>query len=93
MAKPKSALFGSLLIAPHIEGATHDPEQANQSGAGVGNIEPEQPETGQVDSHPFQRVHLHAIAALKNRMAGGRGGGNGKLAARLRNPDAEIGIK
>src|SRR6266404_2713069 len=87
-SKTRPAFFDGLHIADHVENAAGDPDQAEHGGDRVADIDGEQPQRGQENRHPFQRVHLHAEHPLEVGIAGYRGQPDAVGPAGPHHPDA-----
>src|SRR3977135_3594405 len=70
--KASPAFIGGLRIAGHVKNAAGDPDEAQHRRDCVADVDREQPERGQQNRHPFQRVYLHANNPLE--IATGRDG-------------------
>src|ERR1700716_1331466 len=67
--KASPAFIGGLRIAGHVKNAAGDPDEAQHRRDCVADVDREQPERGQQNRHPFQRVHLHAKHPLEIEIA------------------------
>src|ERR1700737_3793062 len=63
--KASPAFIGGLRITGHVKDAAGDPDQAKRCRDCIADVDRKQPERGQENRHPFQRVHLHAKHPLE----------------------------
>ena len=92
-AETTPALVGGLRIAGHVESAAGDPEQGDRGCDGIADVDRKQPQRGQEDRQPFQRVHLHPEHPLEVVIARDRRRLDAEFGARLRDPNAGEEIK
>src|SRR5487761_2409453 len=91
--KAQPALVGGFCGAGHVKSAAEDPDQTKRSRDHIADVDRKQPERGQEDRQPFQRVHLHAKYPLEVGIAGYRRRLDAERGARLRHLRAGQEIK